>query len=298
MSSNTGEPRGAARVQVCPITDNDLPEVAQLLGTHFPPDTPLDRWAEVWRETVNLPDSSAPNHGFLLRAGGKVVGAYPAVYSTRVINGRTERFCNLAVWYTEPQYRLHSVRMVKAILVQGGWHFTDLTPIDVVQQLNLRLGFRFLDTTAVLIPNIPWPSVRGRVRVSADEAVIRASLNGQPLKFFLDHVRCQWARHLVVVRDGEACYVQWRMERRKGLPVFASLRYASNPTVLRKTIRPLGHYLLTRYGALGTVVELRVAGGRPRPSWQLRRSKARMFKSDTLAPEDVDYLYSEITSVP
>ena len=104
------------RARVHPITDADLPEVGQFLGTHFPPDTAADEWAAAWRRSVNLPGSEAPNHGFLLRAAGRVVGAYPAIYSTRVIEGRREQFCNLAVWYVSPEYRLHSLSMLQAIL--------------------------------------------------------------------------------------------------------------------------------------------------------------------------------------
>ena len=48
----------------------------------------------------------APNHGFMLRDGQRVVGAYLAFYSERLIAGRMERFCNLGAWYVLPEYRL------------------------------------------------------------------------------------------------------------------------------------------------------------------------------------------------
>jgi hypothetical protein len=301
MAETGGRTSVASDVQVCPITDRDLHEVAQFLGERFPPDTPPDQWADAWRQTVNLPGSDAPNHGFLLRADGRIVGAYLAIYSTRIIDGRRERFCNLAVWYAAPEYRLHSIRMAKAVLGQGGLHFTDLTPIDVVQKLNLRLGFTYLDTTAALVPHVPWPSLPGRVRVSADPSVIEATL-ADPARtyylYYLDHRGCRWARHLVLVRDDQSCYVQWRKERHKDLPLFASIRYASNPDLLRSAFRTLGRHLLFRHGTLATVAEIRVTGGRIQPSRLLSHRTPRMFKSATLSQADVDYLYSEITSAP
>ena len=297
MSVGSGRASAASAVRMCPITDLDLPEVAQFLGEHFPPDTPADLWADAWRRTVNLPGSDAPNHGFLLRAGSRVVGAYPAIYSTRIIDGRRERICNLAVWYTAPEYRRHSLRMAKAILSQEGWHFTDLTPIDVVQKLNLRLGFRYLDTTTALIPNLPWPSLPGRVRVSADPAVIEATVTGQVRVYYQDHAGCRWARHLLLIQGNQWCYIQWRKERHKNLPLFASIRYASNPHLLRQAFRPLGRHLLLHHGALASLIEARVSGGRIRPSLLLPNPKRRMYKS-TLSPDKIDYLYSEITSAP
>lgn len=118
MAGTGGEARISSSVQVCPITDQDLEDVARFLGAHFPPDTVANEWAEAWRPSVNLAGSEAPNHGFLLRANGRVVGAYPAIYSTRLIGGRLEHFCNLAVWCVSPEYRSHSVRMLRTILGQ------------------------------------------------------------------------------------------------------------------------------------------------------------------------------------
>lgn len=285
-------------VEVLPITDADLPAVASFLGTHFPPDTSADRWAQAWRRSVNLPGSEAPNHGFLLRSEGRVVGAYPAIYSTRLIDGRRERFCNLAVWYVDPAHRFHSIRMLKALLAQEDWHFTDLTPIEVVQKLNLRLGFRYLDTTTALVPNLPLPTRPGRVRITADPERIEAALTGPARSYYRDHADCRWAQHLALIHGDRSCYVQWRRDRLKRLPLFASIRYASDPALLRQAFRQLGRYLLVRHGAVGTLAELRVVGGRPRPSLLLPNPKRRMVKSTTLPDAEFDYLYSEITSAP
>lgn len=291
-------PQRHAAVEVCPITDADLPRVARFLGENFPPDTPPEQWANAWKDTVNLTGSNAPNHGFMLRVGEDVVGAYPTIYSTREIDGRPEHFCNLAVWFTAPKYRHHSVRMLHAILSQRGWHFTDLTPIEKVQQLDLRLGFKYLDTTTLLIPNLPWPSLPDRVTITSEPRRIDAALSSDARTYYRDHAGCRWARHLALVWDDQSCYIQWRRERRKRLPVFSSIRYVSNPTLFRKAYRPLARHLLLHFGAIATLAEVRVIGGRVRPSLELSKSPARMYKSDTLSPDNIDYLYSEITSAP
>jgi hypothetical protein len=285
-------------VQVRPISDGDLPEVGRFLGENFPPDTGPDQWAQAWRQSVNLPDSGAPNHGMLLRAGGVVVGAYPAVYSTRVIDGRQERFCNLAVWYVDPAYRFHAIRMLRALLDQPGWHFTDLTPIPGVQKLNARLGFNYLNTDTALVPNLPWPTRPGRIRVYDRAAEIEAVLTGADLRYYRDHLRCQRLRHLVLDGGGGSCYLQWRIERRKDLPWFASIHYASKPELLRHGFRRLSRYLLLRHRMPFSLIELRVAGGRVWPSLLLPSHRRRMYRSDTLPSDKIDYLYSELSIVP
>lgn len=286
------------RLQVLPITDQDLPEVAQFLGSHFPPDTSADEWAEAWRTTVNPPGSQAPNHGMLLRAGTEIVGAYPAIYSTRVIDGEVERFCNLAVWYVSPEHRTGATRMVKAVLAQEGFHFTDLTPIEVVQRLNLRLGFEYLDTATALVPNLPWPTIRRRTRISADPEVVGAALDGQTLRFYRDHEHCRWARHLVILSGDDVCYVQWRIERRKGRAWFASVQHVSDTALFRRSFPALGRHFLLRHRVPFSLVELRVAGGRVHPSRMLSTPRRRMFRSANLRPDQIDYLYSEITAAP
>jgi hypothetical protein len=72
----------------------------------------------------------------------------------------------------------------------------------------------------------------------------------------------------------------------------------SNPPLLRQGMRPLARYLLLHHGAVATSVEVRMAGGRVMPSVLMPKPTLRMYKSDVLGPEDIDYLYSEITIAP
>ncbi len=48
---------------------------------------------------------------------------------------------------------------------------------------------------------------------------------------------------------------------------------------------------------MATLVEQRVTGWTPPLARALSRPRPKMFRSDDLAAEDVDYLYSELTCV-
>jgi hypothetical protein len=128
--------------------------------------------------------------------------------------------------------------------------------------------------------------------------VIDATVTGQVKTFYQDHVACRWARHLVLAQGDDWCYVLWRIERRKNLPLFASIRYASDPNTLRRAFRPLARYFLLRHRMPFTTAEVRVAGGRVYPSILLPNRRHRMYKSASLPADRIDYLYSEITSAP
>lgn len=135
----------------------------------------------------------------MLRDGQRVLGVYVALYSERLMAGRVERFCNLASWSVLPEYRFHSIRLLKALLAQESYHFTDLAPNEKVEAVNARLKFRYLDTSVALLPHLPWPTLRGRTKISADADVIASTLAGPDLELYRDHAQAP-AAHQYPVR--------------------------------------------------------------------------------------------------
>jgi hypothetical protein len=280
-------------VRVTPITGADVNAVAEFLHSELNQRVPAGAWARAldvpWRV-------DAPNHGFMLRTDdGEIVGAYLAFYSERTVEGRAERFCNLGAWCVREKHRFHSLRLLKALLGQGGYHFTDLSPSGNVVAINSRLRFEFLDTTTALVPNLPWPGLPGRV--TSDRGVIERTLEGRDREIYADHRNTAAARHVLLRAGGEYCYVVFRKDRRKGLPLFASVLYVSNPTVFRKSAQAFGRHLLLRHGIPATLMELRVTCHRPWPARLLRSPRRKMFRSDKLAHDQIDYLYSELACV-
>jgi hypothetical protein len=231
----------------------------------------------------------------MLTVAGGIVGAYLAFYSERLIEGAREKFCNLAAFCVLEEYRANGLRLVRALLAQRRYHFTDLSPSGSVIKLNERLGFASLDTSTVALVNLPWLPDRD-VRVTCDPKLIKSRLQGADQQIFEDHRRAAAAKHILISRGGEHCYIIARRDRRKKLPIFASLLYVGNSELLNQTLRQLCGHLLLRHRVLITLSESRVVGFRS-PGIKLRRPRPKMFKSKTLAPSAIDYLYSELTCV-
>jgi hypothetical protein len=285
-------------VAVQPITDRDSLRVGEFLHANMNPQVPVDAWVRAVKVAWEV---DRPNAGFMLVDGGAIVGAYLACYSERVINDVPVRFCNLADWCVLPEYRFHALRLLKALLAQDGYHFTDLTPSEPsgdgrnVIGINLRLGFRFLDTTTTVVPNLPWPLTARRGKISSDPALLERTLHGEQLRLYHDHAASAAARHLVLLRDGDWCYVMFRKERHRGLPVLASILYVSNPELFRAMTGPLTRHLLLRHRAAVTMIERAVVEHRPRLSRAIKSPhRRRMFLSSSLDPAQIDYLYSEL----
>lgn len=282
-------------VKVSPIAAADVGAAAEFLHANLNAEVS----AETWASAAAVPwDVEQPNSGFMLVDGETIVGVYLAFYSERTIAGQRERFCNLGAWCVQPDYRFHGLRLLKALLAQDGFTFTDLSPSGGVPDLNARLGFSFLDTTTWLVPNLPWPSIPGRTVVSSAPDTIAATLSGPELAVYEDHAGARAARHVVLRRGGDWCYVVFRKDRRKDLPLFASILHVSDPDQFRRFERPLARHLLLRHGAVATLVEKRLVRYRPHGSLVVRTPRRKMYRSPRLQPAQIDYLYSELVCVP
>lgn len=278
-------------VELKPITEVDLPVVARFLQENL--NQRVD--AEAWIHALKVPWTvSAPNYGYFLRDGGKVVGAYVAYYSERTISGRTEKFCNLGAWCVLDSHRAQGLRLLMSLLRQRDYHFTDLSPSGNVVPLNRKLKFVDLNTTTALLPNVLWPT-RGSVRISSDPALLEQVLTGSDREIYRDHRETAAARHVLLRSGQESCYVIFRKETRKRLRVFASVLHVGNKDLFRRMIRPFGSHLLRHHGALATLLERHVVGEHPPGSILLSSTRPKMYRSDSLTADQIDYLYSELT---
>ena len=284
----------AKPVSVRAIQSDDLTSVGQFLHVHLNPRISAQAWASAPLVPWQV---SSPKHGFLLADVVGIVGVYLAFYSTRTIGGIDEPICNLGAWCVRDEHRGHSIRLLKAMLGQKGFTFTDLSPSGAVIPLNERLKFQHLNTATAIIPALPLPRWPSRIRISTDRTEIERTLSGKQLQLYRDHARAAAANHVLLTSGQEVCYVIYRRDRRKNLPVFASILYVSNPDLFATAAPELARYLLFRDGILAILAELRIVIHRPKSSFMLSSPRRKMFKSDRLKPEDIDDLYSELVCV-
>jgi hypothetical protein len=287
--------RRSGSVEVKPIAPADVKRVAKFLHQHMNARVAEDAWASAMDVSWGV---DKPNSGFMLLDGDTVVGAYLAFYSERDVDGASEPVCNLGAWCVLPEHRFRSLRLLRALLAQDGYSFTDFSASGSVIPLNSRLGFESLNTATRLVPNLPWPGRSGRLVISADPGLIGRTLTGRDLQLYRDHAGAGAARHLVLIRGAKWCYLIFRKDRRKGLPLFASILYVSDRELLQEVARPLASHLLIRHGAMCTLAEERIVGRWRLPSWPLRSARPKMFRSSRLKAAQVDYLYSELVCVP
>jgi len=282
-------------ILLCPISSGDVQRVANFLHAELNGKLSPATWASAIRPSWK---STSPNHGYMLIAGEQIVGVYVAFYSERRVGQTVEKFCNLSAWCVLDGYRAHGLRLLKALLGQGCYTFTDLSPSGNVVPLNRRLKFQLINTAVSMVINLPRPSWGSGVSIITDPHLIERYLDAGNLGIYRDHALAPAAHHLVVRKGDRCCYVIFRKDTRKRMRVFASILHVGDRDLFAETAHHVYSYLLTRFGIVATFVEERFADVHPRLSISLRSPRPRMFLSDRVSPSEVDYLYSELTCVP
>ena len=277
-----------------PIRDEDLPEFCRFLRENLSRERSVEEWAKAFAQDWC---PSKPNNGFLIRHQGRIVGGIGAIYAERSVRGRLERFCNITSWCVLDAFRAQSVRLAMAVAAQPGFHFTDLTPTEVVSKTLQFLKFKPMNERHAIWPNLPWPLVRlGGIRVLSDPAQIGRLLGPDDAKANRDHRHLPWLRHLAVGVTDAWCYVVWKRTRLKGITGAVIIALSDAELFLRYRMA-LGSYLLVHHGLLYTRVESRLLPRLPALSIELLGYRSKVFRSDTLTAADMSNLYSELVAL-
>lgn len=276
-----------------PIQDGDLLAYCQFLTEHLSAERSAEQWAQAFQQNWGV---AKPNNGFLIRDEGKIVGGIGAIYAERIIRGHAEQFCNITSWCVLEAFRSQSMRLAMAVVSQPGFHFTDLTPTEVVSKTLQFLKFKPMNERHALWPNLPWPfaGLCG-VRVLTDYDAIEQALTPADAKVFHDHRHLPWLRHLAAGKPGAYCHIAWKPNKLKGVQGAMILGF-SDPELFLAYRHTLGSHLLQN-GCFYTRVESRLLPRLPLVSHELAGYRNKVFRSDTLAESDISNFYSEIVGL-
>ena len=277
-----------------PIRDEDLPAFCRFLTENLSGERSAETWADAFRQNWC---ATKPNNGYLIRHEGRIVGGIGAIYADRPVHGRIERFCNITSWCVLDAFRAQSMRLAMAVAEQPGFHFTDLTPTEVVSKTLQFLKFKPMNERHAIWPNLPWPFARlAGMRVVTDPEQIGRLLAPDDAKAYRDHCHLPWLMHLAVGRPGAWCHVVWKPTRLKGI-TGAIILALSDPELFLRWRRALNSHLLVHHGLSYTRVESRLLPRLPALRIELSGYRNKVFKSDTLTAADISNLYSELVAL-
>ncbi len=269
-----------------PVTAETLPEFAAFLNANLEAARSPQAWIDGLSKSWGM---SPPNHGFVLRDGGKIVGGIGAYYAERLIKGQPQRVCNITSWCVLDGYRKLSMRLAMALIGQKGYHFTDFSPTKVVGGVLQFLNFRPLDQRQMVIINLPWPAVGSKLLTQPQD--IERVLQADALRVYHDHAAFPWLRHALIGTPNKWCHVIYKRTLFKWAPS-AYVLYLSDPAIFEQHYRRLARHFIAR-GLASTRIECRFLSRRPWPSAVRSGFNAKVYLSPTLSDSDIDYLYSE-----
>jgi hypothetical protein len=185
---------------------DDVEAIGKLLAKGFPP-VPLS----FWRMKLSYPWLSAaekPDLGSVVVAAGEIVGFLGAMYSSRLINGQTENFCNLFSWYIEPGYRRFAVPHLLSLVRRTGYTFTNVTPADHVIPIFKQVGFKLAEEQRfIFTPSFgTFFPAKPKVRVLQHNEVTESVLDPENWRIYQDHFGLSVQR-IIVSSGSDVCLI-------------------------------------------------------------------------------------------
>jgi hypothetical protein len=276
---------------VIKITSSMFPELYGSLLREWNPALSEARWKLAFENRWTDEDY----FGHALTDQGKIVGMLGMLFSRREINGKAARFCNLHAWYVKPEYRVNSLLLMRPVLALTDHTITDFTPSERVCAVSKRLGFAHLDGSAVAMPQLP--------RARRDNGIARCDLQAvtdenladmapADVRIYKDHrdVDCG---QLLVRDDGRYCHIVYSRVDRPLIP-YCNVHYLSNPRLFAEHHATIRSRLMRDSGARYVVVDARMLASVQVPFSFRVRTLEKLYRSNHMAPPDIDSLYSEM----
>ena len=232
--------------------------------------------------------------GYALVDGSKIGGILGMLFSNRHVDGHERKFCSLHTWMVEPEYRGHSLLMMRPALRLSDHTINDFTPTAPVRKLSRRLGFKELDSTLrILLPCGGRDAERDDVEVLWNNDAIQNRLTGDELKFFHDH-QASHIGHLLCSAGTDHCYVIYSRVTRWWLP-YCHAHYVSNLSVFEKHSIAIRAQILCKEKATFLAGNDRQIGNLHLPrSFRFKFTNGHLYRSTATAPREIDSLYSDV----
>ena len=225
-------------------------------------------------------DNDENYYGYVLVDKCKIAGFLGAIFSKRVINGKTERFCNLTAWMVKESYRNKSISLFFPILKLENYTITNLTASDDVYIISKKLGFRDLDSKITLLFLSPYLG-KSCFSITTDKSVIAKQLRDNDLKIFYDHLPYKCG-HLLVYNTNSYCYMVYTRRRFKKIPL-NHIHFISDKEIFIKNINQIKMKLFKENKSLLTMVDARLLGSIKVPfSINYKLFPPRLYKSSRL----------------
>jgi len=275
--------------EVRKVYAGDFETILPLLGGFHNQKLKREDWQQLF---VRHWDSPEEHFGYCMLDGNKTVGFIGTVFSTQVIHGKAEKFCNLSSWYVMPEYRHESLAVLFPVLGLKDFTLTNFTANQHIASMMRGFGFKDLEPSFKIILPLPVGLLSSGIIIT-DKHNIPNHLDTANLKIFQDHVNLH-CDHALYVNKEENCYLVMNKTYKKGLPI-AYVDYISDTNTFLKHANEIAWRVCTKMKVAGLMVGDRFTQHKTIPgSLTVARKQFLLYRSDHLKESDINTLYSEI----
>lgn len=287
-------------IKVRQIKEEDFDVVADLANENLPGwGLTRERRKKIFKDHWNV---GLNNWGYVMLVDDQVVGYLGYIMSTRVINNKEEKVCNLTSWFVKEEYRNQSLQLMFPMLGLKKHTITNLTPNKDSFAVLEKFGFKPLETADKLILPLGLNFFSRRYKVVKDHKEILETLSPEDIKLFNDHQEFDSIHTLIIDnKTKEYCYLISRKFNTKNvgaskLPLsFLHIYFVGNQDLFSRSCNYIRPMLNLKYGVFFFIVGERFLNEtKIKHSKTLTRDVPSVYKSKTLERNQVDELYSEL----
>jgi hypothetical protein len=224
--------------------------------------------------------------------GGRAVGFLGLLFSRPMIGGEIRPLANLTSWIVEEPYRKHSLGLLLPIL-KLPHTLTDFTPSPDVYRLLARAGFHDLDSGYRFL--FPLPRTTRRCRIITEPDAVRPLLSDDERLRFDDHQNLGLRFFLLHTPEGDCIIALSSLSRKQPPYRLGEVLFLSSPDIFTMHSSELVSSLCRLLRVFTLFCDERFLGGRAvAGSIRRRLDPPRQFRSNSLKPEEISGLYSEL----
>jgi hypothetical protein len=280
----------AGAVTIEKAFSEDFERVYPLLLDFNLPRLSRDDWRRLFTSNWQSPQEYC---GHLLLQDGEVKGYLGLLFSTRRINNRVEKFCNMTSWIVREECRSQSLRLLLELLKLKDHTITNFTPSQTVAAILRRVGFAEIRTDQRLLFPVFGLALSGsRYRCTFDLEQIRRGLNPVDQAIFDDHQSFN-CRHVLVSDGADHCYLTMKNKVHRHLP-FARIHYLSNRALFLEAVDSVRTRLCRKLKTAGLMIDMRYLDARELRFSREYQGGLAFIRSESLGKNDIDTLYSEV----
>jgi len=278
-----------SRAKVRPAVASDIETVCRLLHEQMNRRLLPERWRRIttygWLQ-------DKPDFGRVADDGGRIVGFVGSVYADREIAGRRERVVSMSSWYLDKAYRGQGLgfELMGSATADDSATYTMITVSPRNLAMLPKLGYRILDHDRHV-----W-SASGRpvagLDIEQDVGRILERIDASQQLMLRDHAGLPVRPVLISTRDG-SCLAVFSVKMKGEDVTYFDALHLSDPCFFAAHAQSIAYSLLPP-GKAVLAVDRRLLAGHKADGAVEPIPVARYYKSQRLAPSEVDNMYSEL----